>query len=407
MNRQEAEQLDQCDLLAGFREKFNLPNGTIYLCGHSLGPMLKTASCYVAEIMEQQWGQEAICAWNNADWINMPKRLGDKISTLIGADADEVIVADSITANLFKLLMSGLKLRAGRNVILTDIDNFPADIYMAQAVADLFPDTQLIRCHRADIPRFLNQKTAILMLTHVDYRTSEIYDIREMTRLGHAAGALVLFDLAHSVGVMPLELSDTNVDMAVGCGYKYLNGGPGAPAFIYVAKKHHDRMQSPLLGWMGHASPFDFGNEYVPAQGIKRFLCGTPPILSMCVLEEAVDMLLPIPLSDIHMKSQRLSNYLIKLICKKCPELQIVSPINSRLRGSHVAITHSHAYGFKQALSVEGIICDYREPDLIRFGLSSLYVRYVDLYDTVISLEKIINKKSYQHPDFNVRAIVT
>lgn len=395
MLRQEAEQLDQQDLLAAQRHYFHLPDETIYLCGHSLGAMLKQTSRHVTNILNEQWGRQAVSAWNQSAWIDMPQRLGQKIAPMLGANANEVVVADSTSVNLYKLIHAGLMLRPDRHVILTDDDNFPADLYIAQGIAKQHPHIKVVCCSRHEIAHHLNKTTALLMLTQVNYRTGELYDLKEMTMLAHAAGALTLYDLSHSTGVIPLALNNDQVDMAVGCTYKYINGGPGAPAFLFVAKHHHQAMTSPLSGWMGHIRPFAFESEYIPASGMNRFFCGTPSIVSMGALESSLDFLQPISIDEIRHKSQQLGNYFIRLLTEKCLGIHLVSPPDAHLRGGHVAFTHPNAFAIKQALLNSGVICDYRAPDLLRFGLSPLYTRYVDVYDTVDRLADILNKKSY------------
>ncbi|MEO8401627.1 MAG: aminotransferase class V-fold PLP-dependent enzyme [Gammaproteobacteria bacterium] len=265
MNQNTVEALDLADPLAKMRQEFLLPDNCIYLCGHSLGAFPKCSATQVNKMMLEQCGQMGVRAWNDADWINLPANLGNKIAKLIGAKNNEVTVTDSTSINLFKLLMAGLKLNPDRNIILTEADNFPTDLYIAQTVAELNLNVKLVRCHRSEIEHQINDKTAILFLSHVDYRTGELHDMQAMTDLAHQHGALMFYDVSHSVGIYPLTLSVSNVDMAVGCTYKYLNGGPGAPAFLYVAEQHQSAMNSPLTGWMGHHSPFDFSADYIPA----------------------------------------------------------------------------------------------------------------------------------------------
>lgn len=406
MHRDDYLQYDQEDSLASYRQYFTLPKG-IYFCGHSLGAAPKSVEVSLLQLLQEQWGKEAVCAWNRSAWIDMPNRLGNKIGKLIGAKNDEVVVADSTSINLFKLLAAALALQPGRNIILTENDNFPADLYIAEAVAKLHPEVKLIKCHRTQIAKHLEQRTAVLMLSHVHYRSSEVYDMQFMTELAHQHGALMLWDLAHSAGIFPLELSKHNVDLAVGCTYKYLNGGPGSPAFLYVRKELQQHIQSPLTGWMGHLHPFAFSDDYLPANGINRFLCGTPPILSMSAAETSIDLLLTIEMKKIRIKSQQLSEQLIELMSRYCGSMQRVSPLDSHLRGGHVAYLHPQAFAINQALLAHGFITDYRQPDLIRIGLSPLYLRYVDIWDFVHTLKKILDEKIYCHDQFNRPVKVT
>ena len=407
MNRNQAQQLDLQDPLKAARDYFTLPMHGIYLCGHSLGAMPATTPNHLAKVINDQWGKEAISAWNKADWINMPQRLGGKIAALIGANAHEVIIADSISVNLFKLIVSALSLRPGRHIILTEKDNFPADLYIADGIAKLFPTYQIVQCERSIIAAHLNDDVALLMVTHVDYRSSEMHNIKAMTSLAQHHGALVLFDLAHSAGIVPLALNHCNVDFAVGCGYKYLNGGPGAPAFLFVADRHLPSVSSPLQGWMGHQNPFAFANHYVPALDARKFLCGTPSILSMAALENSIDLFDDIAIHSIKEKSDHLAELMIHLMASKCPDMPCISPMTTTSRGGHLGFFHPEAYAINRALLDHGVIADFRAPNLIRFGLAALYLRYVDIYDTVDIVAKIINTKMYTDPRYQTNVTVT
>jgi kynureninase len=407
MNRDKANELDQLDPLAYARDYFALPTHGIYLCGHSLGAMPANAPEHLASVTRDQWGKNAISAWNNADWINMPQRLGRKMAKILGANAHEVIISDSTSINLFKLIVSALSLRPDRHVILTEKENFPADLYMADGITQLLSKYQVIRCEKTEIANHLNNDVALLMLTHVDYRSSEMHDMAALTAEAHHHGALVLFDLAHSVGAVPLSLNECQVDFAVGSGYKYLNGGPGAPAFLFVAERHLSSTTSPLQGWMGHQQPFAFSNHYEPATDIKKFLCGTPPILSMAALENSIDIVSSIDIHAVKEKTDQLAELMIELMALKCPSMTCISPKAAKERGGHLGFFHQDAYAISRALLDHGVIADFRAPNLIRFGLPALYLRYVDIYDTVATVSKIINTNIYHHPRYHAVMTVT
>lgn len=388
MSRTDAVSLDRQDPLAKYRELFQLEEHDIYLAGHSLGVMQKKVVEKMMLMLVEQWGGQGVLSWNTSGWIQLPERLGALIAPLIGAVSDEVIVADSTTINLYKLLLAAVQRQAGRNVILTDTDNFPADLYVAEAIAELIPDVRIILCDRSDIVSKLNQQTAVLMLTHTDYRTGEVYAMKGLTELAHAHGALTLFDLSHSAGVQSIDLNECGVDLAVGCTYKYLNGGPGSPAFLYVAKRHHGYLYSPVNGWMGHVSPFKFLNRYAPAEGVARFLGGTPPVLSMCALEYSLQVFADISIRDVRKKSLALGEFMIEQMTNKCSGMQLISPAKADDRGGHLAFLHDDAAEVVEYLQANKIVCDFRVPNVIRFGLSPLYVRYVDIFDVVEVLSR-------------------
>ncbi len=401
--------LDQADVLAAFRDRFDLPPGVIYLDGNSLGALPRQTASRVAEIVKSEWGSGLIRSWNTADWINAPARIGAKIACIVGALPHEVIVADSTSVNLFKLLMAGLADRPGRRVILSEPGNFPTDLYVAQGVGRIVRDVEIRTVSREAIADAIDEDVAILMLTHVHYKSGARFDMAALTQAAHTKGALVLWDLSHSVGAVPLHLNGAGADLAVGCGYKYLNGGPGAPAFLFVAERHQARLHSPLSGWMGHAAPFAFGDAYQPAEGIGRFLCGTPSILASAALESGVDVFLQADMAAITAKSRALCSLMIDLVATRCAGLglELATPVDPEQRGSHVSFRHEHGYAVMQALIERGVIGDFRDPDILRFGLTPLYLRYEDVWNAVACLRDVLYDGVYRDEKYASRAAVT
>lgn len=399
--RAELEGLDREDPLAGFRSRFHLPAGVVYLDGNSLGALPVDTPARVARAVQAEWGEGLIRSWNDAGWIDQPARVGDKLARLLGAAPGSVMVADSTSINLFKLLGAALALRPGRRRIVSEAGNFPTDLYVAQGLAAL-----LGQGHRVDavaseaLADTLDDQTAVLLLTHVNYRSGRMHDMAALTRAAHAAGALVLWDLAHSAGAVPLNLARDGVDFAVGCGYKFLNGGPGAPAFLYVAPVWQDHLQLPLAGWMGHADPFAFQADYRPASGVQAAQIGTPAVLSLTALEVGVDLALEVDPRALRAKSLRLSELLIDLVAQRCAGLELVlaSPVAGEQRGSQVSFLHPAAYPVMQALIAQGVIGDYRAPDILRFGITPLYLRHVDIWDAVEVLEAVLRSGSFRDP---------
>ncbi len=389
-------QKDARDPLYAFRARFLLDESLVYLDGNSLGPLPKTTPARLAQVAQREWGEGLIRSWNSAGWIDLPQRIGDKIARLIGADAGEVIVADSTSINLFKTLAAALKLNAGRRVILSQRDNFPTDLYMAQGLIDLTGAHTLRLVEVEDIAAAIDEDTAVVMLTHVNYRTGAMHDMDTLTQAAHAKGALVIWDLAHSAGAVPVMLNAAQADFAVGCGYKYLNGGPGAPAFVFVARRHQPEFAQPLSGWLSHANPFAFDATYAPADGILRALCGTPAVLSMAALEVGVDLMLEADMGLLREKSLQLVDEFIALAEQRCSrhDLTLVTPREHALRGSQVCFTHPQAFSVMQALIAQGVIGDFRAPDILRFGFAPLYVRHVDVWNAVDALARILNARS-------------
>jgi kynureninase len=410
LTRAACQALDAADPLAAWRDRFALPHGVIYLDGNSLGPLPKATAGVLDDVVRRQWGQDLITSWNKHGWVDLPQRLGAKIARLIGAHPHEVIVADSISVTLFKLVAAALGLRPGRRVVLSERGNFPTDLYVAQGLGDLLGERVEVRLvARAELEPALDEDTAVLMLTHVDYRIGRIHDMGRLTRAAHETGALVLWDLAHSAGAVPLDLHGAGADLAVGCGYKYLNGGPGAPAFLFVAERWHEQIRQPMTGWFGHAQPFAFDPAYRPAAGITRFLAGTPPILSMKALEAGVDLLLDVDPRHLRQKSVALTEIFIRLIEERCRpfDFAIASPRSGEERGAQVALRHGDGYPIVQALIARGVIGDFRAPDLLRFGFAPLYVRFVDVWDAVDALVTVMSGRIWDQPAYQQRAAVT
>jgi len=402
---------DHADPLASHRAGFDLPDGLIYLDGNSLGAKPRTVEPRLAQVIGQEWGRDLITSWNRHGWIDLPLRLGDKIARLIGAGPGEVAVADSTSINLFKVLAAALRLRPGRRTILSVRDNFPTDLYTAEGLIGLSDGRHRLRLvDAADIIRALDADTAVVLLTQVDYRTGALFDLPDVTRAAHGAGALVVWDLAHSAGALPVDLNAAEADFAVGCGYKYLNGGPGAPAFVFVARRHHDRFVQPLSGWLGHAAPFAFEPSFRPAAGIARALCGTPPILSLAALEVGVDTVLAADMTMLRAKSIALGDLFIQMVEGQGGDhlgLSLASPREAMRRGSQVSFRHAEGYAVMQALIARGVIGDFRAPDLLRFGFAPLYVRYVDVFDAAAALIGILASRDWDRPAFKRRAAVT
>ena len=403
--RDDAAALDRADELATFRDRFVLPDGVIYLDGNSLGPLPKATKARIAEVMEQEWGQSLIRSWTEHGWIDLQFRIGEKIGRLIGAAPGTTVVAGSTSVNLFKLLAAALNERPGRKVILTEEGNFPTDLYVAQGLTALLQRQYELR-QEPDVLAALDERTAVLMLTHVDYRSGAMHDMAALTRAAHHVGALVLWDLSHSAGAVPLQLESDGVDLAVGCGYKYLNGGPGAPAFLYVAKHLQADLRLPLTGWLGHAAPFAFESTYRPAGGTARAVVGTPPVLSLAALEVGIDIALEAPMAAARAKSLRLAELFVELMQKE-REFRLLTPCEPSARGSQVAFAHPHGYAIMQALNERGVNGEFRAPDVLLLGLAPLYVRHADVWDAVATLREMMRSDAWREPRFGQRRNVT
>jgi kynureninase len=419
--REDAEALDIADPLAPLREQFEIPEGVIYLDGNSLGVLPKAAADRVAAVVREEWGQGLIRSWNAAGWIALPQRLGDKIARLVGAGPGELVVADSTSVNLYKVLAAALAIQrsrsgASRTAIVSERSNFPTDLYIAEALTRQHGCTLELVDDAAALPAALNDRTAVLMLTHVNYRSGAMHDMAALTTAAHAAGALAIWDLAHSAGAVPVDLHAADADFAVGCGYKYLNGGPGAPAFVWVHPRHAGDFEQPLAGWMGHAAPFEFTSGYRPAPGVARYLCGTPAVLAMAALECGVDTVLAAEplggMAALREKSLRLTRFFAMQVRALCiplaPELRIASPDDDAARGSQVSLSHpSFGWPAMQALIARGVIGDFRAPDILRFGFTPLYTRFVDVFDAVDHLRQVLESCEWQRPEFQQRKAVT
>ena len=390
------------------REQFFLPDGIIYLDGNSLGPLPKASRERVLDEIDAQWGQKLINGWNMSGWIDLPQAVGDRIAALIGAPKGSVIAGDSTLVNIFKVLSAALGLRPDRKVILSDSGNFPTDLYVVQGlIRALGKGHELKIVEPGEIAEAIDESVAVLMLTQVDYRTGRLHDMEELTARAHDAGVLTMWDLAHSAGALPVHLAEAGADFAVGCGYKYLNGGPGAPAFLYVRPDHVDSIQPALSGWMGHEAPFAFDLDYRPASGMDRMLVGTPPILAMSCLHSALDVWDGVDLADVRARSIELSETFILETAQRCPELELASPRDPNARGSQVSLRFSEGYAVMQALIAEGVIGDFRAPDLIRFGFTPLYLSIDDVIRAAEILEMVMRDRLWDRPEFKQRSKVT
>jgi kynureninase len=407
VTREEAEQLDAADPLGFARERFRLPEGVIYLDGNSLGALPVAAPAALANTAERQWGEDLIASWNNHGWIDWPTRIASKIAPIVGASPNELLIADSTSVCLFKLLAAAVRARPHRKTVLTQQQNFPTDLYVAQGLCDLL-GLRLKAVPADDVLGAIDEDTAAVTLTHVDYRSASIHDMRAINEAAHAAGALTIWDLSHSAGAIELDLAASGCDLAVGCGYKYLNGGPGAPAFLFVARDLQDELESPLQGWMGHAEPFAFVDDYRPASGILKFLTGTPSILALAALEAGLDTFDGISMRDLAAKSRALSKLFVDEVEARCDaQVQLASPPDPTQRGSHVVFARPEGYAVMQALIARGVIGDFRAPDLMRFGFAPLYNRFADMVGAAEILADILACREWDQPRFKERAKVT
>src|SRR5476649_671839 len=403
--RDDCLQRDAQDPLAALRASFDLPAGVIYLDGNSLGARPTAALARAQDVIAREWGRDLIRSWNTAGWFDLPKRLGDRLAPLIGADAAEVVVTDTTSVNLFKALAAALQMQAGepataaRRVIVTERSNFPTDIYMAQGLSGWLARGYSVRLidSVAELADAIDADTAVVLLTHVNYRTGYQHDMAAASALAHARGALIVWDLAPSAGAVPVALNADGADLAVGCTYKYLNGGPGSPAFIWVPKRHQARFQQPLSGWWGHAAPFAMAPDFAPTEGIGRALCGTQPIVSLAMVECGLDVFAQTTMAAIRAKSLALTDLFIELVEARCGghPLGLVTPREHARRGSQVSFTHRHGYAVMAALIARGVIGDYREPAIMRFGFTPLYTSYADVWDAVEILRQILDEQAY------------
>jgi kynureninase len=404
---EEAKQLDAADPLAFARERFRLPAGIIYLDGNSLGALPAAAPGALSETIERQWGDDLIGSWNKHGWIDWPTRIAAKLAPIIGAKPNELLIADSTSVCLFKLLAAAVHARPGRKTVLTRRGNFPTDLYVAQGVADML-GLNLRAVEPDEIIGAIDADTAVVTLTHVDYRSGSIYDMQAINDAARDAGALVVWDLSHSAGAVELDLNQSGAELAVGCGYKYLNGGPGAPAFIYVAETLQSDLSNPLQGWMGHADPFAFVDDYRPAEGMLKFLTGTPSILGLAALDAGLATFEGIAMRDIASKSRSLSQLFIDEVEARCgDQIGLASPRDAMQRGSHVVFAHADAYAIVQALIARNVIGDFRSPDLMRFGFAPLYNSHAEMVHAAETLADILATREWDQPRFLERAKVT
>lgn len=408
---------DAADPLAACRQAFALPPDLIYLDGNSLGPLPHAAAARVADTVAREWGEGLIRSWNDAGWIDLPARVGDRIARLIGARPGSVMAGDSTSINLFKALNAALGLpgpAGGRRTILSDTGNFPTDLYVAQGICAASGGRLRLRTvAQEDLAAAIDGDTAIVMATHVNFRTGWMHDMTAVTEAARAAGAAMVWDLAHSAGAVPLDLAASGAEFAVGCGYKYLNGGPGAPGFIHVRPDLQDRVAPALCGWMGHAAPFDFAPAFVPAQGVRRQQVGTPPILSLAALDAALEIWREVDMAAVRCKSLALADLFIALVERDCAGfgLRLATPRQHDRRGSQISFACgpdlAGGYPVMQALIAAGVIGDFRAPDLLRFGFTPLYLRFVDVFDAADRLHRILAERRWDNPQFHARAAVT
>ena len=411
MKLQKLQQLDRDDPLRNYRSLFHLPEGVIYLDGNSLGPAPKEVFKKMEKVLHQEWAEDLIRSWNNAGWWELTDRLGSMVAKLIGADDDEVVVCDTTSVNLHKVLHAALSLKPGRSKVIAEADCFPSDLYVLEGVKSLRPDLEILLEGRdgSSIPEMLDEQVAVVLINHVDYRSGIIRDMENLTRQVQEFGGLTVWDLSHSAGIFPVQLNRCRVDFAVGCTYKYLNGGPGAPAYLYAASRHHAACNQPLSGWFGHARPFDFERHFDPDSGIRRFVCGTQPILSLRALQSGLEIYQDVSLQQVREKSMALTDLFIKLLKNECAawELEIISPEDASQRGSQVAVSHPQGYAVMQALISRGVIGDFRAPNLMRFGFAPLFLSYQDIHDAVKQLKQILESEEWNQEAFLQKSKVT
>jgi kynureninase len=400
--------MDAADPLRVFRERFALPAGTIYLDGNSLGALPEDTAARLAEIATREWGDGLIGSWNDAGWVDAPRRIGDKIARLVGARDGQIVACDSTSVNIFKALAAAVSLRPGRKVLLSESGNFPTDLYMMQGLAKL-AGVEAKAVAPEGVLDGVGDDTAAVLLTQVHYKTGAMRDMAAATAAIQAKGALAIWDLSHSAGAVPVDLDGANADFAVGCGYKFLNGGPGAPAYIYVAKRHQADAVPAVSGWFGHAAPFAFRDDYEPAPGIERFLAGTPPVLGLAALEVGVELMLEAEMAHLRAKSLSLAALFREAMepLASAHGFVWVGPAELAARGSQVAWAHPEGYAIVQALKARRVIGDFRDPDILRFGLTPLYTTHAEVARAVDILAEIMAARAWDRPEYKVRAAVT
>lgn len=390
------------------RELFHLPEGVVYLDGNSLGPLPLAAKERVARLMTDEWGELLIKGWNKAGWMMMPRRIGDRVGKLIGAAEGTVVMGDTLSIKVYQALASAVKLVPDRKVILSDSGNFPSDLYMAQGLISSFARGHELRIvDPEEVEAALDESVAVLMLTEVDYRTGRLHDMKALTKKAHEVGAVAIWDLAHSAGALPVDLAGADADFAVGCTYKYLNGGPGAPAFIYVAPRHADKVKPALSGWLGHEKPFAFDLGYRPGGGIDRMRVGTPPILGLAALDAALDAWDGVDMDALRRRSIALCDLFVSEVERRCPMLTLGSPRDGHKRGSQISFLHEEGYAIMQALIARGVIGDFRAPNAIRFGFTPLYIGEAEVMKAVDILADIMDNRLWDSEEYKQRALVT
>lgn len=411
MNSNDCLESDRNDALAHYKDLFYLPAETVYLDGNSLGPLLKSVEARLQKTIRQEWGRDLIASWNSHDWINLSITVGEKIAPLVGASEGQVVCADSVSVNLFKLIVTALQLNPERAKVLSVENTFPTDLYMVQGVEKMMGADRcfLKSVKEHELTETIDENTNLVLISHVNFKTGYINDLKKITEKAHKSGAMVLVDLSHSAGVLPIALDELDIDFAVGCGYKFLNGGPGAPSFLYVNSRLQNQVEQPLSGWMGHQAPFEFSKNYVPRAGIGQYQSGTPGIIGLSALDEAMSLWDDIDIAAVRNKSTALTELFLKLVQStgELKELKVVSPLDQECRGSQVSLSHESGYEIVQALIASGVICDFREPNILRFGIAPLYNSFEDVSRAVDVMKEIIKHKTYQHSVFGERNDVT
>lgn len=414
LDRSHCLSLDTQDPLAPLRDQFEIPDDVLYLDGNSLGARPKAASERARQVIEQEWGQGLIRSWNQAGWIDLPRQVGGQIAALIGAKPEEVVVTDSTSVNLFKVAAAALKQQLAtdpsRRVILSEPGNFPTDLYMLQGLSQFMTGGPILETQPADsLLERIGTDVAVVVLTHVHYKTGKLHDMAAITQRAHEQGALVVWDLSHSGGAVEVDLNGVNADFAIGCGYKYLNGGPGAPGYIFVAERHLAAFDQPLSGWFGHEAPFAMRDDFAPAGDIRRALTGTPSVVATQLLSVGLDTFADTTMAELRAKSVALTQLFIELVETRLPDagFELVSPRKADERGSQVAFAHPEGYAIMQALIDRGVIGDFRAPDILRFGFAPLYVRFTDVWDSVDCLKDIMDNRTWDQPKYQVRHAVT
>ncbi|HVH49273.1 MAG TPA: aminotransferase class V-fold PLP-dependent enzyme [Sphingomicrobium sp.] len=406
MTVERAQALDAADPLAHARGRFSLPDGLIYLDGHSLGALPKDAPSRLAEVIEKQWGEDLITSWNKHGWIDWPHTVAAKLTPIVGARPSELVIADSTSVCLFKLIAAAFGARPGKRVILTESGNFPTDNYVMQGIARLLPEAELRIVERDDLLRSIGPDIAVLSLTHADYLDGQRHDLLALNHAAKDAGALTVWDMSHSAGVLDVNLNASGCELAVGCGYKYLNGGPGAPAWVYVADHLQAELESPLSGWIGHSDPFAFAADYSPAEGIRRFLTGTPAILGLAALDAGLDTFRAIDISAVEAKAAALTGFFIDAVEQLCG-IELARQHDRNSRGGHVIVPHEHGYAIMRALIDRGVIGDFRTPNLMRFGFAPLYTSFDEAWRAAGILSDVLRTETWREPRFATREKVT